>query len=88
VVLEVREGNYMKGLIMNWLKRLIKCAISESISELKFLPFTLSKEDVNIVYIDVGKMPKSKEEQYINDIGKRFRETNPEYKVLWLPISK
>ncbi|MFW6272631.1 MAG: hypothetical protein ACOC2U_02485 [bacterium] len=72
---------------MKWLKKLIKEVLEEVISERKFLPQTLSKDDVNIVYVDVGRMPKSKADQYIKDISKRFREANPEYKVMWLTYS-
>lgn len=74
--------------MFKWLKKLIKESIEETLTSEKFLPRVLSKEDVNIVYVPVGRLPKLKAEQYIKDLSKRFKEYNPEYKIFWMAVGK
>lgn len=69
---------------MKWLKKLIKEAVADAITERKFLPQSLSKDDVNIVYVYTGRLPKSKAEEYIKKLSSDFKKNYPEYKIMWL----
>jgi hypothetical protein len=78
---------------MKWLKNLIKEAIKAAVDEVveekslgKFNNFTLSKDNVNVLYIPVGKLPKSKADEYVHRVVKEFKKANPEYKVAWFAL--
>lgn len=67
-----------------WLKKIIAEALKEVLVDGNYLAKTLSKEDVNIVYVPTGRLPKSKAEEYVKNLSDKFKKAYPEYKILWL----
>lgn len=66
----------------------LPCTGSDSIDSGK-KHFTLSKENPNIVYIDCGKMPWSKAEEYLTSLMKKVRkEVGDEYKIMYIQYRK
>jgi hypothetical protein len=47
---------------------------------------TLSKDDVNLIYIPMGKLPKQKAEEYLKNIMKKFSEKYSNYKMFYIAI--
>ena len=41
---------------------------------IKYQGYTLSKEDLNLVYVPTGKMPRSKANEFLRGIQKRIKE--------------
>ena len=73
-------------MLNKWFKKIFKEALKELLTSEKFLNKTLSKDDMNVVYIPVGKLPKSKSEEYIKKMSDNFKKNYPEYKILWLAV--
>ena len=56
----------------------------------KFAGYPLSQKDVNLVYVPVGKLPKSKIEKYLEDLytGLKKNKDTKKYKFLLIPFSQ
>lgn len=50
--------------------------------------YSLSKDEVNLIYIPVGKLPKIKAEEYIKDLLQRFKKNEKMkcYNFLLIPV--
>ncbi len=74
---------------MKWLKNIIKNAVKEYIKEdnVRFVEgaiehVILSKEDVNVLAIDCGRMPIGKAQDHLRKLSSYFKDQHPDYKVV------
>ena len=71
--------------MVKFLKSIIKeCLEDVLVKNPNLFNKTLSKENVNVIYVPCGKLPKSRADEYVKQLSDKFKECNPEYKILWI----
>lgn len=67
--------------MFSWIKTLFKQPIINKV-------YQLSKTDPNVIYLDIGYMPKRAADEYIRKTHTQLTSTYPEYKFIIIPERK
>lgn len=51
-----------------------------------FNNMVLSKDDVNVIHIPCGKLPRGRAEEYCLSIINRLKNDHPEYKIIFFAL--
>jgi len=77
-------------MLRKFIKDIVKECVQEVTNEEK-RTYTLNtqsllRDTVNVVYVPVGNLTKSKIETYLKEIQAKFDVKNPQYNVVLIPI--